>query len=195
MYPLATKLSSHSVTLTWLFTKKFVSRFQSLRKLYHAAKNAAGIELIPLFQAIFNLFPTSQKIGKVPVENLANLFEKHVPNIPELKKFINRVALDVGIDTTVSNMYQALFDRLDLTEDGLVNWVQLERFFFANNKRWNDGVNTTSNGAFFINVSCLKRKPIFHINFSQRQSAWILWKRSLQGQAWRNNLCAGEMRV
>lgn len=74
------------------------------------------------------------------------MFEKHVPNIPELRKFINRVALDVGIDVTVNNMYQALFDRMELTEDGLVSWIQLEQFFFANNKRWNDGVNNTNNG-------------------------------------------------
>ena len=39
MHPLATKISSHSVTLTWLFTKKFVNRFLAIKSLFDAAKN------------------------------------------------------------------------------------------------------------------------------------------------------------
>jgi Ca2+-binding EF-hand superfamily protein len=109
--PRITSIASDAVTLRWVFSSSFFKHIDELKNIFNQAD--------------------SDKSGNVSREELAVAFEDSGPGScsSELKLFLHKVALKIGLDVTQG--YLALFDMIEGDDDGVLSWEEFENFFMS----------------------------------------------------------------
>jgi Ca2+-binding EF-hand superfamily protein len=107
--PRVIKVTSDSVSLKWTFSQGFFRRIEELRRIFVMAD--------------------SDRSGNVSREELTAVLDEKASSSPELRAFLNKAAVGLGLD--VAQGYGALFDMIEGDDDGGLSWAEFEAFFMS----------------------------------------------------------------
>lgn len=109
--PRITCTASDAVTLRWVFSASFFKHMDDLKLIFQLAD------------------PDSS--GGVTRDELAAVLDESgsAACSPELKSFLQKVAVKVGLD--IAQGYGALFDFIEEDDNGTISWEEFESFFMS----------------------------------------------------------------
>ena len=132
--PVILSISSESVKLRWLFSLSFFKHINELKILF----TDADID----------------NSGTVNREELTEIFNDGNSHSKELKIFLTKIAMKIGLD--VVQGYGALFDMIEGDDDGTLTWKEFESFFMSAGWAANDSiVNSVRDSVTSLNSSVL----------------------------------------